>query len=1007
MKLPALQRLAAARDENQARKCFTVPVAEAVWQFAQELESAHLWRSAAVALELARLAAQATGDQKVANDAASRSGFIAGFKQYLRGEIEPALAGLRDSAEAFADGGDTGRAISTFVAISRIALRNKSSEQTFAAAGRALDLLSTGGGSNESLLQMYLLDRDIFESGAGPEHASLFARANSVFKLRGGAQYTACAAALLGCTLVRTGDIETGLEILDDVSRVLRRAGILLEDGGVQPVPEVFLADYWTARAHALTGRLEEAERAFRKHPWMEDPNVEPAQRDKLVSRAVEVLIELEQYNSALQMLHERLDGKEAPTVKGRALLLSQLAVLDTLLGQPKLAGNKISEVRELIAQIESSDDMVLRARLHVLDASRSVQNTDVSALESELAAIESESTMYLGEIMPFEFDRIRGDLALARGDAPEAVAQYQRALERAWSAPPGRVWSAQCGPPSGLSPDVEQKFHLRRTIARRRERGVGLRLELGIARAKALAGQDPTPELDHIIEFASAANRASTLFYALHEKARQAAARHDPTALGLMERSIDVLEGLRAAMREVSLQIGALADKEGAYGDLLRLAVGAPPRTELAMRVMERAKARGLLDQMAAGREEAAPAERDLAAYLRRKIVRLLRRQLVLGDQTDVEVRRTKEQLGAVFQRAYSRRGMPVAPATPAEIISLAAEDSAVVHYFIDHRGTFASVATAGQMHAPIFLPEATLETVGSLLDSFTFELKTRRPSRALEELYAIVFQPLTAHLQGVSSLLVLPHRILHRVPFHALLDGEGRYVAEKLVLTYAPSASFALRSSRAFPGRAGTAGPSVVIGVSRTTYLPLEMLGEVQLEVTAVAERLADCSVLRDDEAGRRSLLGLRGDINVLHLACHAEFDEDDPLLSRLYLADGPVYAYELPALDAHPRLIVLSACESGARAFEAGDESFGLIRPLLTTGCDGVLSSLWKISDRGAAAFMKLFYEQRRQFASDPPRCLAETQRALMRSEEYAHPYYWAPYMMVGRQIDRSVH
>src|ERR1019366_1345225 len=101
--------------------------------------------------------------------------------------------------------------------------------------------------------------------------------------------------------------------------------------------------------------------------------------------------------------------------------------------------------------------------------------------------------------------------------------------------------------------------------------------------------------------------------------------------------------------------------------------------------------------------------------------------------------------------------------------------------------------------------------------------------------------------------------------------------------------------------------------------------------------------------------------------------------------------VYAYELLGLAARPRLIVLSACESGVRAVEAGDESFGLIRPLLTTGSDAVLSSLWKISDRGAAAFMKVFYEQRRQFASDGPRCLAETQRALVRSVEYAHPYY----------------
>jgi CHAT domain-containing protein len=1000
MRPSSIQRLAVARDESDACKCFTAETRTAVWQLAQDLESAELWRSAALALELTRLAADTTGENELARAAAARAGFISSFAKYhFRGEVDAGLNGLWESADAFAAGGQIERAVSTLVMASRIALKHGRPEHTFAAAMHALDLLSSAGGSNISFFQMYGLALDIFERGAGPQHAVFFARANSVFQTNAESQAAASAAALLGCTLIRMGDAESGLAILQDIDHTLRRSRIRYNDGSVGPLPEMVLVQYWKARGLALTGRLMEAERAFRDHPWMDPSHREPRQRDKIVSRAVEVLIELERYNDALQMLNEHLEGREASNDCGCALLLSEMAVLDALLGHPKLAAIKISEVRQVLPELVSSNEMVLRTRLHVLDASLIAQNGDPPALESELAAIESGAAAHPGEIMPFEFDRFRGDLALMRSDVPQALSHYGRALEGAWSVPTDQPWIAHWKSPSNLPADLEGMLHAHRIKAARRHRAVGLRMQLGIARAEALAGEDPTPMLDDIIGLASAANRASTLFYALYEKSKVARVQRNSSALGLLERCMDVLEALRGDIQDISLQIGTIADKESVYGDVLELALAAPAQPDLAMRVMERAKGRGLLDQMTAGHVEAVSRERDMAGYLRRKIVRLLRRELAQKEDVGFEIRRTKELLGSVFQRQYARLATSVPPVTPEDVVSFTARGTAVLHYFVDTRGAFACVAASGRLHAPVFLPHATPDTIAALLDSFAFERKSRQWPRSLAELYAILVEPLRAELLGASRLLVLPHRILHQVPFHALLSSDTRYLAEDFVMSYAPSASFVLRLGRTVRREPESPGPSVVLGVSRTTYLPLEMLGSVQEEVTEVARRLGNPCVLQEDEAGRRTLLDLRGDINVLHLACHGEFDEDDPMLSRLYLADGPIYAYELLGLAARARLTVLSACESGVRTVEAGDESFGLIRPLLTVGSDAVLSSLWKISDRGTAAFMNAFYEQRGQFASDAPRCLAETQRALIQSVEYAHPYYWAPYMMVA--------
>jgi CHAT domain-containing protein len=151
------------------------------------------------------------------------------------------------------------------------------------------------------------------------------------------------------------------------------------------------------------------------------------------------------------------------------------------------------------------------------------------------------------------------------------------------------------------------------------------------------------------------------------------------------------------------------------------------------------------------------------------------------------------------------------------------------------------------------------------------------------------------------------------------------------------------------------------------------------------------------------RRHLLRCEGDVDVLHLACHGEFDEDDPLLSRLYLADGPLYGYEIERLPWKPRLAVLSACETAVQKRLAGDETFGLVRALLSRGAEAVVAGRWEVADESTAILMSKFYRHR---AADPKNvagALRNAQCELLRSELYSHPFYWAPYVVIGARTD----
>ena len=527
--------------------------------------------------------------------------------------------------------------------------------------------------------------------------------------------------------------------------------------------------------------------------------------------------------------------------------------------------------------------------------------------------------------------------------------------------------------------------------------------VELRLARAKSRAGEDPIPELNRVIEFASTQNRLSSLFYALYEKAQHLSGRNDDEVFALLERCVDVIEGVRSDLRDVSLQVGALADKERIYGELLSHATNPPVQPELAFRIMERAKSRGLLDQMSGSRLSADPAAQDTARFLRRKIVRLLRRKFAQAEEVEGEMSRTKDRLATAFQRQFALRGVAASPVATDQIVRLATGDLAVLNYFTDPGGVYVCPASAGRISDPILLDGTSQSVISDLLDSLAFELESRVRCRSLEEFGRLLFEPVREIVRGVSRLLIIPDRLLHRVPFQALLSPEGRYLIEDFVITYAPSVSVALRRSTRDNSVAHGNCPSVIMGVGRTTYLPLSKLENVSKEIGALANLVPNASIIEGEAATRRTLLDLQGEIDVLLVACHGEFDRDDPLLSRLYLSDGPVYAYELLALAARPRLIVLSACETAVSAMEAGDESFGLVRPLLMTGAGAVLSSLWNVSDRAAAAFMTAFFERRRFLVGDAAVCLAETQRSMVQSSEYNHPYFWAPFMISGGSLE----
>ncbi len=94
----------------------------------------------------------------------------------------------------------------------------------------------------------------------------------------------------------------------------------------------------------------------------------------------------------------------------------------------------------------------------------------------------------------------------------------------------------------------------------------------------------------------------------------------------------------------------------------------------------------------------------------------------------------------------------------------------------------------------------------------------------------------------------------------------------------------------------------------------------------------------------------------------------------------------------------LVVLSACETGVGEIRVGEGVYGLRRAFQEAGAQSVLSTLWSISDDGTQHFMKRFY-QRFIDGSPPQQALRDTQLEFIDSDNWSHPFFWAPFVMVG--------
>jgi tetratricopeptide (TPR) repeat protein len=303
-----------------------------------------------------------------------------------------------------------------------------------------------------------------------------------------------------------------------------------------------------------------------------------------------------------------------------------------------------------------------------------------------------------------------------------------------------------------------------------------------------------------------------------------------------------------------------------------------------------------------------------------------------------------------------------PPAPASAAELAIGLAGRSFVEYLALDGALVAVTLARATtrnghelKLHhlGPIQPVEATLEHLQFALarlatgrGSHTSLLAALAGAReAAQDLDDRLLRPLAARLAidsgaARAGVVLAPTEALHSVPWSLLPTLDGVPVH----LVRSGTSWMAARGHRSMRPPKSVDRAEVFITGPGVTLAP-----------TVPDHRTRDPLVAVGSEATVARALDMLDGAAVAHVAAHGTFRSDNPLLSSLRLADGPLTVYDLEGLDQPPELVVLAACHSAVARALPGNQLLGVAQALLTMGSAGVIATTLPTPDAETAVLM----------------------------------------------------
>jgi CHAT domain-containing protein/Tfp pilus assembly protein PilF len=321
--------------------------------------------------------------------------------------------------------------------------------------------------------------------------------------------------------------------------------------------------------------------------------------------------------------------------------------------------------------------------------------------------------------------------------------------------------------------------------------------------------------------------------------------------------------------------------------------------------------------------------------------------------------------------------------------------------------------------------------------------------PRPLAQELYKILAAPVANDLKGAraQTLMWSLDGVLRYLPVAALHDGEAYLVERYRHVMFTPASQARLKDAPQATWKGLGLGVSKAHGEFVALPGVVEELQGIIRDKGQAASTGVLPGALKLDAAFTAPAMraALRQRYPVVHIASHFHFRPGNETASFLLLGDGshlPLSEIKTwPNVFAGVDLLTLSACETamGNAAADGKEvEGFGVLAQ--RQGAKAVIATLWPVADASTKALMQELYRRHKTQPKLPKiEALRQAQLALLQGQKpvrkrvaqgqrgisvnapgaepsdsstaalprfplnprapYAHPFYWAPFILIG--------
>ncbi|MBD2353385.1 tetratricopeptide repeat protein [Tolypothrix sp. FACHB-123] len=304
----------------------------------------------------------------------------------------------------------------------------------------------------------------------------------------------------------------------------------------------------------------------------------------------------------------------------------------------------------------------------------------------------------------------------------------------------------------------------------------------------------------------------------------------------------------------------------------------------------------------------------------------------------------------------------------------------------------------------------------------------RTSNPKKSASQLYDWLIKPIESDLKQAQAKTIIyaPDAQLRYIPLAALYDGQ-KWLIERFGIYNITAASIddlktqRQTNLRALAGAFSQGNYSFQVGSQSFNFDGLTYAGK---EVEILSQIIKNTTKILDKEFSPATFVAKFNNYNIVHLATHATFTAGKPEESFILFGNGErvtlldVEDWNLSNVD----LIVLSACETGVGdRLGNGEEILGFGYLMQLAGAKTTVASLWVVDDGGTQALMNEFYAALQNTNITKSQAIRQAQLALITgdfqfldrvkkqinstpniSANFKHPYYWAPFILIGNGL-----